>query len=411
LNTVFWLVASVMILIALLIILPPLWRKRDNTIPDDLDQRNVRIARDRLAELKVNKASGGLSQVQFDEQVAELEQALSDDLDLLNSSGKPQGQGRWLVYVLVVAIPCLSAALYWKLGNYRAISLSNELNQAGSGTPSPEAINKMVVSLAEKLKAEPNNLEGWLMLGRSYKELQRYPEAVEAFTHAYQLAGDKVEVMLPYAEALALSSSDSNWAGKPQELIKKALALEPDNLTGLWLSALASAQQGDKKSAIDFLRKLEAVLPAESSDKQQIHELIANTESELANAAPATSPQSATSPGVSVDIQVSLATDLQQTVNPEDSVFIYAQAISGPKMPLAIIRKRVSELPLSVSLTDAESMLPNMKLSSFKQVRLLARISKSGNAMPQPGDLLGVIEQANLADHQGHKLVINDRIK
>ena len=409
-NSVFWLVAGVMILVAFLIVLPPLWRKRDNSTPDDLDLRNIRIARDRLVELKANKESGGISQVQYNEQVVELEQALSDDLELANSSGNMQNQGRWLVYVLGVAIPVLSAALYWTLGNYQAISHSNELNQADSGVPSPEAINKMVVGLAEKLKAEPNNLKGWLMLGRSYKVLEKYPEAINAFAHAYQLVGDKAEVMLPYAEVLALSN-DNNWTGKPDELVKKALALEPDNLNGLWLSAMASGQQGDKKSAIGFLRKLEALLPAESPDKQQIHEIITNTEGELTNAAPATSVQSAASPGVSVDVQVSLGKELQPTVNPEDTVFIYAQALSGPKMPLAIIRKQARELPLSVSLTDAESMLPNMKLSSFKQVRLLARISKSGSAMPQPGDLIGVIEQANLADSHPYKIVINDQVK
>jgi cytochrome c-type biogenesis protein CcmH len=268
----------------------------------------------------------------------------------------------------------------------------------------------MVEGLAEKLKSEPKNLEGWLMLGRSYKMLERYPEAVDALTHAYQLSGEKSEVMLPYAEALMLTN-EGKWAGKPQELLNKALVLDPNNLNGLWFSALASAQQDDKKSAIGFLRKLEAVLPAESADKQQIHELIANTESAMTNAAPATSPQPTASSVVSVDIQVSLAADLQSDAKPDDTVFIYAQALSGPKMPLAIIRKQVRELPLSVSLTDAEAMMPNMKLSNFKQVRLLARISKSGSAMPQTGDLLGVIEPVNLADRKEIKIVINDRVK
>ena len=412
-NSVFWLVAAVMVLIALLIVLPSLWRKQDSTTIDDLDQRNIRIARDRLTELKANKASGGISQAQFDEQVAELELALSDDLDLANPTANTQSQGRWLAYVLVVAIPVLSATLYWTLGDYQAISRINDpsqATQADSKIPSPEAINKMVAGLAEKLKAKPNNLEGWLMLGRSYKMLQRYPEAVDAFAHAYQLAGEKAEVMLPYAEILALTN-EGNWAGKPQELIRKVLALDPGNLNGLWLSALASAQQGDKKIAVGFLRKLETLLPEESPDKQQLHDLIVNTESELGNAVPATSTQPDSPSSVSVTIQVSLATGLQSDINPEDTVFIYAQALSGPKMPLAIIRKTASELPLSVSLTDAESMLPNMRLSSFKQVRLLARISKSGNAMPQPGDLIGVVDEANLEDHNVHKIVINDRVK
>ncbi|MEQ1485120.1 c-type cytochrome biogenesis protein CcmI [Methyloglobulus sp.] len=411
-NSVFWLVASAMVLIALLIILPPLWRKPDNKAADDLDQRNIKIARDRLAELQANKESGGLSQAQYDEQVAELELALSDDLELINPTINTHSQGCWLVYVLVAAIPFLSASLYWKLGDYQAIGRVDEPTQASqtdSAMPSPEVINKMVAGLAEKLKAKPDNLEGWVMLGRSYKMLERYPESSDAFAHAYQLAGDKADVMLSYAEVLALSKN-GDWAGTPKELVMKVLTKEPENLTGLWFAAMANAQQGDKKSAVGFLRKLEALLPADAPDKQQIRDIIANTEGQPSPVQGKVEQSTETS-DISLTVQVSLANELQSSVKPEDTVFIYAQAITGPKMPLAIIRKQARELPLSVNLTDADSMLPNMKLSSFKQVRLLARISKFGNAMPQPGDLIGLIEQADLADRNPYKIVINDRVK
>jgi cytochrome c-type biogenesis protein CcmH len=409
-----------MILLALLILLPPLWREQVDTAPDDdLDQRNIKIARDRLAELKANRDAGGISQTQYDEQVSELELALSDDLDLATQPVKAQSQGRWLVYVLLIAIPVLSAALYWHLGDYQAITRINDPNQANAGQsstnppanmPSPEAINKMVAKLADKLKAEPNNLEGWVMLGRSYKVLARYPEAVEAFARAYQLAGDKTEVMLPYAEVLSLANNN-NWAGKPEQMLEKALAVEPNNLSGLWLVAMAKAQQGDKKTALAYLRKLDAALPAGSDDQQKIHDIIANTETQLSVPKSDKTTQAKESAGISVAIQVSLAVELRTGFNPDDTVFIYAQAISGPKMPLAIIRKQVRDLPLSVSLSDVDSMLPNMKLSSFKEVRLLARISKTGNAMPQKDDLIGIIEQAKLADPKPFKIVINDRVK
>mgnify|MGYP002083620372 CR=1 FL=1 len=410
-----------MILVALLILLPPLWRKQDDNAAsgDDLDQRNIKIARDRLTELKANQAAGGISQSQYDEQVAELELALSDDLDLKNPTTNTQNQGRWLAYMLLVAIPMLSASLYWTLGDYQAINRVDDPNQvdqtaqadqADSKIPSPEAINKMVAKLAEKLKAEPNNLEGWLMIGRSYKVLKRYPEAVEAFDHAYQLSGDKSEVMLPYAEALAFSNNN-DWGGKPIALVNKALSIEPENSTAIWFAAMANAQQGDKEAAIGFLRKLELVLPADSPDKKQIHGILANTENQLADTAPAKQAKQPEKSGSSVTVQVSLATELQANTKPEDTVFVYAQALSGPKMPLAIIRKQVKDLPLSVNLSDADSMLPNMKLTNFKQVRLLARISKSGNPMPQSGDLLGVVEQVTLADRKENKIVINDRVK
>jgi cytochrome c-type biogenesis protein CcmH len=416
LNIVFWLIAATMVLLALLIVLPPLWRKHDNAIDDDLDRRNIKIARDRLAELKANKAAGGISQIQYDEQVSELELALSDDLDLANAPAKAQTQGRWLTYVLLVVVPALSVTLYWALGDYQAISYVNDPSQSeqagqdNPAMPSPEAINNMVAKLAEKLKTEPNNLEGWLMLGRSYKVLKRYPEATEVYARAYQLAGDKPDVMLPYAEALALSKN-SDWSGKPKELVTKALSIEPENLSGLWFAAMASAQQGDKLSAIGYLKKLEKALPADSPDKQQIHEIIANAGSQSNKVSPKTQNQPNANTTTSVDVTVSLAKELQQYVSPKDTVFIYAQALSGPKVPLAIVRKSAEELPIAVSLTDANSMMPSIKLSNFQQVRLLARISKAGSAMPQQGDLIGVIEQVDLADRQPYKIVINDRIK
>ncbi len=406
-----------MIFIALLIILPPLWRTPAQTIADDdLDQRNINIARDRLVELKANKAAGGISQDQYDEQVAELELALNEDLELAKPWVAQQSQGRWLIYVLMGAVPLLSAGLYGTLGNFQAIDRVNDptqkeqSDQTDAGMPSTEAINQMVAKLADKLKKEPNNLEGWMMLGRSYKALERNQESVDAFAHAYQLAGEKAEVMLPYAEVLALVNK-GNWSGLPKELVMKVLTKEPENPTGLWFAAMVSAQQGDKKTAVAYLRKLEPLLPADSPDRQQVHDIIVNTEGQSDSPAIEKNTTSDQKASGSVAVQVSLAEDLRADANPDDTVFIYAQALSGPKLPLAIIRKRVSELPLSVSLSDADSMMPNMKLSSFKEVRLLARISKSGNAMPQAGDLIGTDEHVNLADSESHKIVINDRVK
>lgn len=415
----FLITAGALIFIALLILIPPLWRTPAHAvIEDDLDQRNIHIARDRLAELKANKASGGINQIQYDEQVAELELALTEDLELdkpVMSQGV-QSQGRWLIYLLMAAVPLLSGGLYALLGNYRAIDLVNDpaqragSEQADAGMPSPEAINQMVAKLADKLKKEPNNLEGWMMLGRSYKVMERYQEAVEAYGQAYKLTGEKAEVMLPYAEVLALANK-GNWTGSPKELVMKVLAKEPDHPTALWFAAMLNAQQGDKKTAVTFLRKLETVLPPDSPDKQQIHEIIVNTEGQTDAPSVEKSTTTESKATASVSVQVSLNDELRAEVNADDTVFIYAQALSGPKMPLAILRKKVSELPLSVNLSDADAMTPAMKLSNFKEIRLLARISKSGNAMPQAGDLIGTDEQVNLMDNKPHKIVINDRVK
>ena len=408
-NMLFLLIVSVLILIAFLLILPPLWRKQSIQAAD-LDQRNILIAQHRLAELKENKRSGGLSQAQYDEQLADLEQALSDDLDIKSHVTTTQSQVRWVVYVLVLAVPLLAGSLYMGLGNYQAISHSDEM-AIDPDTIKLAEINKMINGLAEKMKNNPDDAQGWIMLGRSYKVLEDYPKAVDAFANAYRLIGDQAEVMLLYADTIAYAN-DKNLAGKPTELVFKALALEPDNMTALWLGGMAKAQQGDTVTAKKLWKKLEALLPQGSDSQQEIQGLLAKIESESHQAAAQPeATQQADVPGVAIEVQVSLAPELQKSASPGDIVFVYAQALSGPKMPLAIVRKQVSDLPLTVSLNDTMAMMPNMKLSNFPSVKLLARISKSGNAMSQPGDLIGVIDQVALADKNSHAIVINGQVK
>ncbi|MGR8998155.1 MAG: c-type cytochrome biogenesis protein CcmI [Gammaproteobacteria bacterium] len=408
-NMLFLLIVSVLILIAFLLILPPLWRKQ--VVPAaDLDQRNIQIAQHRLAELKENRRSGGLSQAQYEEQLADLEQALSDDLDIKSHVSPVKSQGRWMVYVLVLGIPLLAGSLYLTLGNSQAISHSAEM-AVDPDTLKLAEINKMVNGLAEKMKANPDDAQGWLMLGRSYKVLEDYPKAVDAFANAYRLLGDQAEVMLLYADTIAYANG-KNLAGKPTDLIFKALALEPDNMTALWLGGMAKAQQGDTVTAIKLWKKLDALLPPGSDAQQEIRGLLAKIESEAPQAATQSeTTQQSRVPGAAIEVQVSLAPEMQKSASSGDTVFIYAQALSGPKMPLAIVRKQVSDLPLTVSLNDTMAMMPNMKLSNFAKVKLLARISKSGNAISQPGDLIGVIGQVALGDKDTHTIVINGEVK
>jgi len=405
----FLLIVSVLILIAFLLILPPLWRKQ--TVQEaDLDQRNITIAQHRLAELKENRLSGGLSQAQYDEQLADLEQALSDDLEIKSHVTVAKSQGRWVIYVLALGIPLLAGSLYFTLGNYQAISHSAEMSVDPEALKLAE-INKMVGGLAEKMKANPDDAKGWLMLGRSYKALDQFPKAVDAFANAYRLLGDQAEVMLLYADAIAYAN-DKNLAGKPTELVFKALALEPDNMNALWLGGMAKVQQGDPATAIKLWKKLETLLPPNSEALQEIQDLLAKIESESPQAATQSEADQPTQVvGVALEVQVSLAPELLKATSPGDTVFVYAQALSGPKMPLAIVRKQVSDLPLTVSLNDTMAMMPTMKLSNFSQVKLLARISKSGNAMSQSGDLIGSIDQVTLADKKKNIIVINGSVK
>jgi len=405
----FWLLAGLMILIALALLLPPLWRQ--HPVPAaDMDERNIAIARNRLAELKDQLQSGALSQVQYEEQLVELELALSDDLDIPNQGNSAQTQGRWMAYLLAIAIPALAAMLYTGLGDYKAIEPSADMLAATPATPSIEDINKMVGKLAEHMKSNPGDAQGWTMLGKSYKYLQQYPKAADAFAEAYRLLGDKPDIMLLYADTLAFANNEQ-LAGKPAELIFKALALEPDNITGLWLGGMAKVQAGDALEGAKLWRKLIALLPPGSPAQQETQALLAKLESQAPGGVPAEPGQTAKTADIAIAVQVSVAPGLQASVSPDDTVFIYAQAVSGSRVPLAIIRKQVSNLPLTVSLTDTMAMMPAMKLSGFPQVKLSARISKSGNAMPEKGDLIGTIEQVDVKDKRVNNIVINSQVK
>ena len=408
-NILFWLIVSVLVLIAFLFILPAFWRRQ--LIADaNLDQENITIAQYRLAELKESRLSGALTESEYAEQLADLELALSDDLDIKTAAKVTNAQGRWVVYVLLIVVPLLSTGLYFLLGNYPAVSHSAEMSVDTERLKLAE-INKMVTRLAEKMQDNPDNGQGWLMLGQSYRALEQYPKAVEALANAYRLLGDKPEVMLLYADALA-NANDKNLIGKPSELIAKVLALEPDNMEALWLGGMAKAQSGEDQAAYDTWKKLLGLLPPSSEGQKQIQGLLDQLVAEKPNViVDNKSSKPAVANGVEVKVAVDLTAEIKATAKPNDTVFIYAQALSGPKMPLAIARKIVSELPVTVTLNDSMAMMPNMKLSNFPKVKLLARVSASGNAMPQAGDLIGSLDSVELTDKTAHKIIINDAIK
>lgn len=409
-NLYFLLFAGLLVLIALLFVLPPLWRKQP-VAAEDMDSRNLAIAKQRLQELKDQLHASVLTQADYDGQRAELESALSDDFAIAKQRAAGLS-GRWMAYVLVLAIPVLAGGLYANLGNFNAVEPSAEMLGAEPDAPRIEDIRKMVDKLAARMQANPDNAEGWIMLGKSYKYLQQFPKAADAFAQAYRLQGDKPEIMLLYADALAFAN-DEQLAGKPTELVFKVLELEPDNVTALWLGGMAKAQAGDTATAGQLWQKLVALLPAGSKEQQEVQGLLAKVGSPQETPATAEPKigQQAKPSDVAIAVQVSLAPELQKAVRPEDTVFVYAQALAGAKMPLAIVRKQVSDLPLTVKLTDMMAMVPTMKLSNFPEVKLLARVSKSGNAMAQPGDLIGIIESVDTGDKNSHTLIINGAVK
>jgi len=213
-------------------------------------------------------------------------------------------------------------------------------------------------------------------------------------------------VMLHYADALSMARN-GQMSGEPAELVEQALKQLPEDHTALWLAGMAKAEAGDFAQAIAHWKKLSGLLPADDENQQQLQKMIQMAEAEQQK------PQAAPSAAAAIDITVKVELDaaLKTKVEPQHTVFIYAQAVNGPKMPLAIIRKQVADLPASVVLNDSVAMQPQTHLADFKQLRIVARISKTGNAMSQPGDLLGTAQLDAVSGNPSVSITINQEVQ
>lgn len=380
----FWLAIAGLLAAALAILLPPLFK----TAPlhdADGEQRNKAIARQQLAELKQQLQDGILSQSQFDAQYQELQLALLDEIqqDAPTQAPARSASGRWAIPLVGVALPLLSLYLYLALGEPEATAKAElAQNQAKAA----DNVQNMVAALAQRLQQQPEDLEGWMMLGRAYLYMQQYDNAAQAFAELNRRKPNDPAVMLHYADALSMARN-GQMRGEPAELVDQALKLVPEDHTALWLGGMAKAEAGDYAQAIAYWQKLAAMLPEQDETKQQLQKMIAMAEAEQG----AGTASTAAAP-VEIKVDAGLAAELKSKADPADTLFVYAQAVNGPKMPLAIVKKQVKDLPLQTVLNDSMAMQPQTHLADFKQLRIVARISKSGNAMPQPGDLIGTAE-------------------
>jgi cytochrome c-type biogenesis protein CcmH len=388
-----------MLVVAVLFVVLPLF-KNTPLIDADAEQRNIKIAQHRLAELKQQLQDGVLLPHQYEAQYLELQLSLNDDLQTEAAPAKPAGNGRWMAPLLVLLLPVLSLLLYFQLADPEAIQ-KVEVQQANQATLA--GVKAMIPKLMERLKQDPSDLQGWLMLGKTYKYLEQYPEAAQVFGKLNQLQPNNVEVMLNYAEMLAVTH-DGQLGGEPAALALHAVQLEPENSDALWMAGMVKAEEGDAAQAIAYWQKLAGLLPADSPAQPQLRQMIAEIGGQ---AAPPVKVEITANIHVKVDLDAAVKAQTQA----QQTVFIYAQALNGPKMPLAIVRKQVADLPLSVDLNDTLAMQPNMHLADFKQLKIVARVSKSGNASTQAGDFIGSAELSVPPSEQAVSIVINQEVK
>jgi cytochrome c-type biogenesis protein CcmH len=434
--TSFWIVAGIFIVGALLFVLPTLWSKKDRDAGIERDATNIDVYRDQLAELDSDLRNDILTREQYEQSKRELQQRMLQDIpEGDNTTTAVMGRRHNVATMSVTALtlPVLAVSLYLAIGNTKALlprpAAEHPSMSAGQEQGGHPDFSSVMENLIAKLKENPDNVEGWLMLGRTYAMMQRFNEAKEAYEKALALTPQDAAIITDYADIVAMTNNGS-LVGKPTELIKKALSLDPGNPKALALAGTAEFEQKRYKEAAGYWEKLAALIPpSEAELVQSVNDSIAEAKSLAAGKGsmvarapdqpgtqtppPANKPGSASGAGSAtsgtLSGKVTLSPALASKASPGDSLYIFARAKVGPKAPLATLRLQVKDLPANFSLNDSMAR-SGVQLSTFPaEVVVGARISKSGSPMPQSGDLQG-LSQPVMIGASGISVVIDQQL-
>ncbi len=405
--TAFVIIAIAMVTVALAWLLWPLLRPSVGQSVEH-SAANITIFKDQFADLDADLARGTISAEQHAESKSELEKRLLTEVRATPESGRIERRPhRWSAAAVAVIIPVAAGALYWHIGTPDALSPSAVAAQ-GSDQPSPEQIDAMIAQIKQRLEKEPNNIEGWAILARTHYALGNFQEAANAYAKLSTLLPKDADVLADYADALAMSQGRS-FAGKPLELVQLALQIDPTQWKALAMSGSEAFDRKDYRAAADYWQRLQDSAPADSPLRQRVQGSIDEARS-LAGMPPVAQVQKGAEGGVaagrSVSGTVTLSRSLASKVRPDDSLFVFARPADGSRMPVAVVRARVSDLPLQFTLDDSRAMAPTAKISALEEVIVNARISRSGNAIPASGDLEGATEKVKVGT-QGMALVID----
>lgn len=399
--TTFWIICALLLAVALLFIVLPLLRGKVKNNLVQRDAANLEIFRDQIAEMDTDLRNGLLTPELYEQGKRELQARLLDEVkNPAGVTGRQAERSPHLVaaLALIVLFPLAAVGLYWELGNFDAFqpqaSLSNMNDMGGQHSAA------VVKELEDKLAKDPQDAQGWTLLARSYTQMRRFADAARAFEHLSKLIPHDAQLWADYADIQAMANNES-LAGLPTTLLNKALEIDPNNIKALALAGTAAMDRGDFSSALGYWEKAHGLVPKDSEGAQmlesgirQARELLAQNKggkpSEQAQPPSAADKQPAAQGREQVTGVVTLSDAMRGKASPGDTLFVMARPADGSnKLPLAIVRKQVKDLPLEFVLDDSFAMTPQMKLSNYDKVVVVARISKSGDAIPHPGDLQG----------------------
>jgi cytochrome c-type biogenesis protein CcmH len=430
--------AMAMIAVVLLVLSVALWRGsrqgadaavHQADAANNPAQANAAVYRDQMAELDREYLMGNLNHEELKVARDELAQRLLTDIDATvaetsaptSSATSVVWRKPWIGIALVVfVVPVSSMLMYATLGQPAALDpLALQQGVDASAEVTPEKLTEMATALTRRLQDEPNSMEGWVMLGRVQRARGHFEESAEALGRALSLSNDD-NISIERAEVLAQINGGS-FAGEPWRIIQRVLSADPHHLNALFLAGSASYAEMNFRSALRFWERAREVVPADSPDAPELDRAIAEAREKMGlpaippRAAPQTPDAPTTSPGAdvvasSISGRVSVVNELKGLVAPTDTVFVYATAVSGSRMPVAIVKTTADKLPFDFVLDDRTAMSPSAKLSGMDEVTVRVRISKSGQAVAQPGDY-GVSLSPVKPGSKGLNLMVRDTLQ
>jgi cytochrome c-type biogenesis protein CcmH len=405
--TEFWLPALLLTIFALAFVLIPLLRNSASSGQTiDSDSLNIGVYKDRLAEIDKELSLGMLDKAEWQKLKLELDRSL-----LADQGGEQTHQvGHlinkfWLVFIIILALPASAWFLYGEWGALNEVSIGQQLKELREGDKNSQQLQAILDRVERQTSKNPDNAQYWNLLSRMYMSSQRYGDAARAFQQLAKLYPQDSGVLARYAQAMYLASGNQ-ITPSIQDLIEQVRSMDPRQPTLLGMLGMNAFENANYSGAVDYWSQLLEVLPAGSPDAQMIQSGIqqARTMGGLATEEPVTTEAQAAGQA-RVLVKVSLGADV--SAEPNSTVYVFAKALQGPKMPLAVAKLAVSELPTEVVLDDTMAMTPQLKLSLFEQIALVARVSASGDVSAKPGDLEGVLKPVVTRAEIPVELVIN----
>ena len=376
----FWLAAGLLLLVALSFLLIPVLRGRRAQREEDRTALNVALYQERVAELHSQQEEGVLDVAQMASGRAEAARELLADTEGADTA-RVSRLGKTAPLIAAILVPVLGLGLYLHFGAADKVELTREFAQA------PQSMEDMTQRLERAVAAQPDSAEGLYFLGRTYMAQDRPADAAKIFERTVAVAGRQPELLGQWAQAQYFADN-KKWSDKVQALTDEALKADPKEVTSLGLLGIAAFEAERYQDAIDYWTRLQAQLPAEDASRAALQGGIERaTEKLQANGGTVAKAPAAAVGGALLKVRVDLAPALKAKVQPGDSVFIFARAASGPPAPLAAKRVTVADLPVTVELGDADAMMPQLKLSNFPEVQLVARVSRAGQ--PTAGEWAG----------------------